>query len=176
MPLKHNFNPQTSVDETKLTNKTTQSLSPAHHLKFSSSLSSSVTSLNSSSSRSRASSTQESPLSASSSCTSLASNSPSKQTTLSILDGNSLAKQIPFADRRKTISGKIKLYTPDYHNGSKIKRLTMPISTLEKRTSLKLNFISPDQIQQTAKLGQEKMFLKYFNLEISRRRRIRRSI
>jgi len=149
IPLKHSFTHQKSNDETKILNKDTQALSSNHRLKFSSSLNSSVTSLNSSSSRSRASSTQESPLSTSSSSASLSSNSPSKQ----IIDENSLQNRKPIVDRRKTVGGKIKPYTPDSHNEIKIKHLTMPIMTIEKRHSLKLNLISPEQIQQTAKLG-----------------------
>ena len=162
IPSKHNFTRQISADETKLINKNPQLLSPIHRSKFSSSLSSSIASLNSSSSRSRASSTsrsrassiQENSLSTSSSSASLASNSPAKQTLLSILDGNSLPKQSSSTDRRKTVGGKIKLYTPDFNNEPKLKRLTMPIITVEKRKSLKLNLISPNQIQQIAKLGE----------------------
>jgi hypothetical protein len=132
-PLKNNF-------------KDTQTLSFNHRFKFSSSLNSSITSLNSSSSRSRASSTQESPLSTSSSSASLSSNSPSKQ----IIDENSLQNRKPIVDRRKTIGGKIKPYTHE----TKLKHLTMPIMPIEKRQSLKLNLISSEQIQQTAKLGE----------------------
>jgi hypothetical protein len=156
IPSKHNFNRQISGDETKLINKNPQLLSPIHRSKFSSSLSSSIASLNSSSSRSRASSIQENSLSTSSSSASLASSSPSKQTVLSVLDGNSLPKQVSFTDRRKTVGGKIKPYTPDFNNEPKLKRLTMPIIAVEKRKSLKLNLISPDQIQQIAKLGLKK--------------------
>jgi hypothetical protein len=131
-------------------------LSPIHRSKFSSSLNSSITSLNSSSSRSRASSTQESPLSTSSSSASISSNSPPKQ----ISDENSSKNQKSVVDRRRTVDAKIKPYTPDFHNESKIKRLTMPIVPIEKRPSLKLNLISPDQIQQTAKLGNQ--IFEYF--------------
>jgi hypothetical protein len=151
MPLKHNFNRQKSIDEIKIFNKNIQTLSSIHRPKFSSSLSSSMTSLNSFSSRSRASSAQESPLSTSSSSASLSSNSPSKQTS----NENSLKNRKSVVDRRKTVGGKIKSYIPDFHKEAKIKRLTMPIVTIEKCQLLKLNLISPDQIHQTSKLGKK---------------------
>jgi hypothetical protein len=154
MPLKPNFPRQTSIDETKSINKKLQPSSPlTHRPKFTSSLSSSVTSLNSSSSRSRASSMQESPLSRSSSNVSLSSNSPPSRTISSSVDKNSVTNRKSFVDRRKTVSGKIKPYILDIKTETKIKRLTMPTVSTEKRQSLKLNLIPQNQIRQTAKLG-----------------------
>ena len=124
-----------NIIQSRITKRIT-TIFPIHRPKFPSSLNSSTTSLNSSSSRSRASSTQESPLSTSSSNVSLSSNSPPKK---------------PFIDRRKTIGGKIRPYTPDFDHEKKLKRLTMPI---EIQSSTKLNLISFDQIQQIAKLGE----------------------
>lgn len=118
--------------------------------KFPSSLSSSVNSLNSSSSRSRASSFQESPLSTSSSSGSLSSNSPPKQTS----EESSIKLRKINIDRRKTINGKIKPYLLDFPLNRRTKRLTMPIFLTEKPSSSTLILISPDQIQQITKLGE----------------------
>jgi hypothetical protein len=150
MPVKNKFNRQRSVDETKIIHKNVPTLSPVHRSKFPSSLSSSITSLNSSSSRSRASSIQESPLSTSSSSASLSSTSPAKQTS----EENSLKIRKTIIDRRKTVGGKIKTYASDFPAEIKLKRLTVPIVIIEKRQSTKLNLISPDQIQQIEKLGE----------------------
>src|SRR5262249_4461042 len=136
---------------------------------LSSTLSGSVTSLNSSSSRSRASSTQEDPLSTSSSSASLSSTSPSQHHVISSLnDQNSTTNPIPFVDRRKAVGGKIKPFVPEYNNdndgrrtklsngksSATNKRLTVPVATPQKRKSLQLTIISPSQIKQTAKLGE----------------------
>jgi len=151
LPLTPNLTRKTSVDESKLINKTIQPLPLKPRSKVFSSLSSSITSLNSFSSRSRASSTPSSPLSTSSSNASLSSNnSPPKPTRPSILNEDSLKTQESFLNRRKTISDKITIHKRDFPKEAKIKRLTMPIVTVEKS---KLNLISPDQIRQTAKLG-----------------------
>jgi hypothetical protein len=151
LSLTPNLTRKTSVDESKLINKTIQPLPLKPRSKLFSSLSSSITSLNSFSSRSRASSTPSSPLSTSSSNASLSSNnSPPKPTRPSILNEDSLKTQESFLNRRKTISDKITIHKRDFPKEAKIKRLTMPIVTVEKS---KLNLISPDQIRQTAKLG-----------------------
>ncbi|CAF1381262.1 unnamed protein product [Adineta steineri] len=154
LPVKHNISRQTSADTIKTINRTAQSLPLNPRTKFPSSLSSSITSLNSSSSRSRASSAQESPLSTSSSNASLSSTSPSKPTIIPVSNDNGLKNRKLFFDRRKTIDGKTISYLPDLPKEAKIKRLTMPIVTLERQKPVKLNFISPDQIQQIAKLGE----------------------
>ena len=118
MILKYNFNQQKSLDESKFLN---------NRLKFSSSLNSSITSLNSSPSRSRASSTQDSSsLSTSSSNVSLENNNNNNNS---------------FIDRRQIINGKIKSYISDTND------------LIERQETYKLNLISPKQIQQTAKLG-----------------------
>ena len=57
-------------------------------------------------------------------------------------------------DRRKTINGKMKPYILDFSSERRIKRLTMPIFSTENLSSPTLNLISPDHIQQTAKLGE----------------------
>lgn len=119
--------------------------------KFPSSLSSSVNSLNSSSSRSRGSSFQESPLSTSSSSASLSSNSPPKQSTN---EENTIKLRKMNIDRRKTINGKIKPYLLDFPLNRRTKRLTMPIFLTEKPSSSTLILISLDQIQQITKLGE----------------------
>ncbi|CAF5066751.1 unnamed protein product, partial [Rotaria sp. Silwood1] len=122
-----------------------------------SSLNSSATSLNSSSSlssRSRASSLQENSLSTSSSSGSLSSHSPSKQTISINHNENSLKTSTLFVDRRNIVGGKIKPYIPEFHTKIKYYPVTIPKKTIEKYKSLKLNLISPDQIHQTAKLGE----------------------
>jgi hypothetical protein len=129
-----------------------------------STLSGSVTSLNSSSSRSRASSTQEDPLSTSSSSASLSSSSPSQPQPTSTVNetNNPIINPIPFVDRRKSVGGKIKPYVPDFSNDNErrstktTKRSTIPVVHVQKRKSLQLTLISPNQIKQTAKLGIKK--------------------
>ncbi|CAF0872183.1 unnamed protein product [Rotaria sordida] len=153
--LKNNLIHQTSVDETKiLTN--TQLSSSIHRSKIFSSLNSSITSLNSSSlsSRSRASSIQDNSLSNSSSSASLSGHSPSKQIISIIQHENSLKNVNLFVDRRNIVGGKIKPYIPEYQTEITHYQFTIPIKATEKSKSLKLNLISPDQIQQTAKLGE----------------------
>jgi hypothetical protein len=167
--VKPSLNRQISNEETKSLNKTTQPVTLARRPTFSSTLSGSVTSLNSSSSRSRASSVQEDPLSTSSSSASIASTSPSQhQGMSSINDQNSIANTIPFVDRRKSVGGKIKPFLPDFTNDNErrsakatngksstvIRRATNSSATVQKRKSLQLTFIQPSQIQQKAKLGE----------------------
>ena len=132
-------------------------------------MSGSLTSLNSLSSRSRASSIQEDPLSTSSSSASLSSTSPSQhQAISSINDQNSITNIIPFIDRRKSVGGKLKPFVPDFNNDTErrsakvingksstsIKRSSAAVVTAQKRKSLQLTIISPSQIRQTAKLGE----------------------
>ncbi|UJR08250.1 hypothetical protein I4U23_012523 [Adineta vaga] len=148
LPTKPIIVQQTSTNTIKIIPKNSQLLPSTSRSKFPSSLSSSITSLNSSTSRSRASSTQESPLSTSSSCASLASNSPIKQTVSSAPHESSIR------DRRKTVNDKLSSYAPELEKEAKIKRLTTPIVTLERQKSSKLKHISPDRIQQIAKLGE----------------------
>lgn len=162
-----------SVDEsTPVILRSTQSINLTRRPTLSSTLSGSVTSLNSSSSRSRASSTQDDPLSTSSSSASLSSNSPSQhQPSTSINDSNAPTNTVPFVDRRKSVGGKIKPFVPDTvndttnerrptarsangRNASIVKRTSAPVVTVQKRKSLQLTLISPDQIKQTAKLGE----------------------
>ncbi len=166
---KPNLSRQISNDETSTNHKNTQSASLNRRPTLSSTLSGSVTSLNSSSSRSRASSTQEDPLSTSSSSASLSSSSPSQNQAISLVnDQNSIANPIPFVDRRKAVGGKIKPFVPDFSNDNErrsakisngkssttIKRSTIPFISVQKRKSLQLTIISPNQIKQTAKLGE----------------------
>ncbi len=167
--LKQDLNRRTSNDETSSNHKKTQNVNINNRPTLSSTLSGSVTSLNSSSSRSRASSTQEDPLSTSSSSASLSSSSPSQpQAVSTINDQNSITNTIPFVDRRKAVGGKIKPFVPDYNNDNErrsakvsngknstaTKRSTIPAITAHKRKSLQLTIISPSQIKQTAKLGE----------------------
>jgi hypothetical protein len=160
---------QTSGEDTSNNHKTTQPVSLNRRPTLSSTLSGSVTSLNSSSSRSRASSTQEDPLSTSSSSASLSSGSPSQpQAISSITDQNSIPNTNPFVDRRKAVGGKIKPFVPDFNNDNErrsskgsngksstaTKRLSVANVSAQKRKSLQLTIISPSQIKQTAKLGE----------------------
>ena len=106
-----------SVDETSTNHRTIPASNLNRRPTISSALSGSVTSLNSSSSRSRASSTQEDPLSSSSSSASLSSGSPSQNQVIpSTNDQQSTANTIPFIDRRKTVGGKIKPFVPDFNS------------------------------------------------------------
>ncbi|CAF0975813.1 unnamed protein product [Adineta ricciae] len=160
---------QMSAAETSSNHRTIPASSLSRRPTFSSALSGSVTSLNSLSSRSRASSTQEDPLSSSSSSASLSGSSPSQnQVTPSTNDQQSTANTIPFIDRRKTVGGKIKPFVPDFNNdnerrsvkfpngknSSQTKRSATSVMTVQKRKSLQLTLISPSQIKQTAKLGE----------------------
>ncbi|UJR38014.1 hypothetical protein I4U23_030696 [Adineta vaga] len=158
-----------SMEESSTNHKPIPSTSLTRRPTFSSALSGSVTSLNSSSSRSRASSTQDDPLSSSSSSASLSSSSPSQpQTISSPNDPNTTANTNPFIDRRKTVGGKITPFVPDFNdenqrrsvkflngkNSSLTRRSTTAAVTVQKRKSLQLTLISPSQIKQTAKLGE----------------------
>lgn len=161
-----------SSDEVKNQDRPSFSANLNRRSTFSSALSGSVSSLNSlSSSRSRASSTHDDPLSTSSSSASLSSVSQSQhQGTSSSNNRNQPAESAPFVDRRKSVGGKIKPFVPDYNNENErrtaknsngknstvIKRSAAPGVTVQKRKSLQLTIISPSQIQQTAKLGREK--------------------
>ncbi|CAF4891006.1 unnamed protein product [Rotaria sp. Silwood1] len=154
--VKNNLTRQTSVNETKSLIHT-QPSPPTRRSTIFSSLNSSATSLNSSSSlssRSRASSLQENSLSTSSSSGSLSSHSPSKQTISINHNENSLKTSTLFVDRRNIVGGKIKPYIPEFHTKIKYYPVTISKKTIEKYKSLKLNLISPDQIHQTAKLGE----------------------
>ncbi|CAF0910276.1 unnamed protein product [Rotaria sordida] len=166
---KQNSNRQTNNEDGKTTRKKSPSINLNRRSTFSSTLSGSVTSLNSLSSRSRASSTHEDPLSTSSSSASLSSNSPSQHQAASLLnDRNPITNTTPFVDRRKNVGGKIKPFIPDFNNDNErrstkisngknstsIKRSTIPVLQVQKRKSLHLTIISPSQIQQTAKLGE----------------------
>ncbi|CAF0912420.1 unnamed protein product [Rotaria sordida] len=166
---KQNSNRQTNNEDGKTTRKKSPSINLNRRSTFSSTLSGSVTSLNSLSSRSRASSTHEDPLSTSSSSASLSSNSPSQHQATSLLnDRNPITNTTPFVDRRKNVGGKIKPFIPDFNNDNErrstkisngknstsIKRSTIPVLQVQKRKSLHLTIISPSQIQQTAKLGE----------------------
>ena len=168
IPVKPTLNRLISNDESTSNPKITQPTSLTRRPTFSSALSGSVTSLNSSSSRSRASSTQEDPLSTSSSSASLSSNSLSQHQTIPLVnDQNPTTNAVPFVDRRKSVGGKIKPFVPDFSNdndrrsvklsngklSTTAKRLTTPFVTVHKRKSLQLTFISTSQIKQTAKLG-----------------------
>lgn len=169
--LKSSLTRQVSNVDATSNQKSTQPTGLARRSTLSSSLSGSVTSLNSSSSRSRASSTQEDPLSTSSSSASLSSGSPSQQQQLtpSISEPTPATNTIPFVDRRKAVGGKIKPFVPETntHNhehrsssglerssSSANKRLPAPPLSVPKRKSLQLRLISPNQIKQTAKLGE----------------------
>ncbi|CAF1082033.1 unnamed protein product [Rotaria sp. Silwood1] len=167
--VKQSVNRRVSNDEGKTTDKKSPTINLNRRPTFSSTLSGSITSLNSISSRSRASSTHEDPSSTSSSSASLSSNSPSQHQTISALnDRNTVTNTTPFVDRRKTVGGKIKPFVPDFNNdkerrstknsngknSSLIKRSVVPVLTVQKRKSLHLTIISPGQIQQTAKLGE----------------------
>ncbi|CAM4799399.1 unnamed protein product [Rotaria magnacalcarata] len=158
-----------SNEETKSNDKPTTSVNIHRRTTFSSALSGSVSSLNSLSSRSRASSTHDDPLSTSSSSASLSSGSPSQQQGVSSSNHrNAAASPTPFVDRRKTVGGKIKPFVPEYNNENErrssktsngknsaiVKRSAPQGTTVQKRKSLQLTIISPSQIQQTAKLGE----------------------
>lgn len=156
--FKYSLSHPNDINETKTLPKTQQlssSSSPSnHHLKVFSSLSSSMTSLNSSSSRSRASSIQETPLSHSSSSASLSSpHSSSKQTMSLSNDEHTLKRQKSFVDRRGIVGGKIKPISTDFQTETKRRHSTIPMINKETLKSYQVNLISPDQIQQTAKLG-----------------------
>ncbi|CAF2134995.1 unnamed protein product [Rotaria magnacalcarata] len=167
--FKSNLGRVISNEETKSNDKPTTSVNIHRRTTFSSALSGSVSSLNSLSSRSRASSTHDDPLSTSSSSASLSSGSPSQQQEVSSSNHrNAAASPTPFVDRRKTVGGKIKPFVPEYNNENErrssktsngknsaiVKRSAPQGTTVQKRKSLQLTIISPSQIQQTAKLGE----------------------
>ncbi|CAM4799396.1 unnamed protein product [Rotaria magnacalcarata] len=167
--FKSNLGRVISNEETKSNDKPTTSVNIHRRTTFSSALSGSVSSLNSLSSRSRASSTHDDPLSTSSSSASLSSGSPSQQQGVSSSNHrNAAASPTPFVDRRKTVGGKIKPFVPEYNNENErrssktsngknsaiVKRSAPQGTTVQKRKSLQLTIISPSQIQQTAKLGE----------------------
>ena len=152
MTFKNNFHRRASVDKTRISSKN-QTLSTTHRSKTFSSLNSSITSLNSSPSRSRASSMQESALSTSSSSGSLSSNSPSKITRSLISNKSALKIAKSFVNRRHTIWGQLTPCTSAFHNREENQQFTKSIISTENFQSYKLNLISPDQIQLTAKLG-----------------------
>lgn len=179
MPLRVPFKRRMTIAESKSSQKT--SSSPASSSKssslrrftFSSSLSGSATSLNSSS-HSRTSSMHESPLSNSSSSTSLSSHVPPKQ--VRSVNGDELVQthQKPLADQRQTTDTK----HPSLATSVDHERVTPPEETTERRSSFKLNLISPHQIQQTARLGKKTAsVVRYYSHATSfRRRGIRRSV
>ncbi|CAF2625603.1 unnamed protein product [Rotaria sp. Silwood2] len=167
--VRQSVNRQAGTEEGKTTYKKSPAVNLNRRPTFSSTLSGSVTSLNSLSSRSRASSTHEDPVSSSSSSASLSSNSPSQHQATSLFNDRNIATNTtPFVDRRKTVGGKIKPFVPDFNNdnerrltkngngknSSSTKRSIVPVLTVQKRKSLHLTIISPSQIQQTAKLGE----------------------
>lgn len=165
------MNRQISNDEKKSNIKNSPPVTLSRRPTFSSTLSGSVTSLNSLSSRSRASSIQDGPLSTSSSSASLSSSSPSQNQPIPVVTERSSVKNTAaFVDRRKSVGGKIKPFIPDFNNdnerrskkvsngnnSSLLKRSTNSSVAVQKRKSLQLTLISPNQIQQTAKLGRLK--------------------
>ncbi|CAF2024270.1 unnamed protein product [Rotaria magnacalcarata] len=150
--LKYNFSHQKSVEETK---SLPNIQSSTHRSKVFSSLNSSMTSLNSLSSRSCASSVQENVLSDSSSSLSLSSPPSSSKPKISLIQDENPSKNLKsFVDRRNTVGGKIRSLTSDYQTESRSNQLEIPAMERETYKYYELNVISPDQIHKTAKLGE----------------------
>ncbi|CAF0724108.1 unnamed protein product [Didymodactylos carnosus] len=155
---------QSSIDDTvtKLSGRAQRGLTR----RTNGSLSGSMTSLASSSSRSHAGSNQDptsptpSSLSTSSSSASLSSSSQATSNNRTTLNNDNL---IPFVDRRQAVGGRIRPFVPEFTqsktarsntNGLQSSSLIKRQQTPHKRKSLQLTIIPMSQIQQTSVLGE----------------------